>query len=119
MAPGELHLVDLPVFMDTDLQPVGKGIDHAGAHAVETAGDLIAATAELTAGVKHGKHNLQSRLAGLGLTIHGNTTAVIGDGDGISFIDGYGNMLTVASQRLVDGVVHDLIHQMVQTGGGG
>ena len=105
--------------MDPDFQPLGAGVDHAGAHAVEAAGHLVAAAAELSAGVKDGINHLQGGLAGLGLDVHGDTTAVIGDGDGVAGVDGDGDLGAVAGQSLVDGVVHDLIHQMVETGGAG
>ena len=61
LAPGELHLIDLPVLVDLHLQPLGQGVDHAGAHAVQAAGDLVAAAAELAAGVQDGKYHLQRR----------------------------------------------------------
>ena len=105
--------------MNPHPQPLAQSVDDGRAHAVQAAGDLIAAAAELAAGVEHGIHDLQSRTSGLGLDVHGNTTAVVGDGDGVAGVDGHGNMLTVSGQRLVDGVVHDFIDQVVQTGGGG
>ena len=95
--------------MDLHLQPLREGVDHAGAHAVETAGDLIASAAELAAGVQHGVYHLQRRAAGLLLDIHGDTTSVIGDGDGVALVDGDGDIRAVARQRFIDGVVHDLV----------
>ena len=84
---------------------------------MEAAGDLITAAAELTAGVEHRIDNLQSRFAGLGLDVNGDTAAVIGDGDGIAFIDDDVDLGAVSGQGFVDGVIHDLIDQMMQTGG--
>ena len=100
-------------------QPRGQCVDHRRAHAVQAAGDLVAAAAEFTAGVEHRVNHFQGRPSGLRLDIHGNAAAIIGDGDGITGVDGDGNMLTVPGQRLINGVVHDLIHQMVQSGGRG
>ena len=105
--------------MNPHPQPLAQSVDDGRAHAVQAAGDLITAAAELAAGVEHGIHDLQSRTSGLGLDVHGDTTAVVGDGDGVAGIDGHGNMLTVSGQRFVNGVVHDLIDEVVQTGGGG
>ncbi len=85
---------------------------------MQTAGDLVAAAAEFTAGVQHGVYHLQSRSAGLGLDVHGDATAVVGDGDGIAGIDGDGDVLAVARQRFVNGVVHNLVYQMVQSRAG-
>ena len=119
LATGELHLVDFAVLVDAHLQPLGQGVDHAGAHAVEAAGHLVAAAAELTAGVEDGEHNLQSGQAGLGLDIHGDAAAVVGDGDDVTLQNGHVDTVAVAGQGLVDGVVHDFVHQMVQARGGG
>ena len=119
LPPGELHLIDLAVPVDLDRQPLGKGVDHAGAHAVEAAGDLIASAAELSAGVEHGVHHLQGGLAGLGLDVHGDAPAVVRDGDGVARVDLHQNVGAEARQGLVDGVVHDLVDQMVEARGGG
>ena len=119
MAPGELHLIDLPVPVDLDRQPLGQGVDHAGAHAVEAAGDLVASAAEFAAGVKDGVHHLQGGLAGLGLDVHGDAPSVVHHGDGVSLVDLHQDIGAVAGQGLVDGVVHDLVDQVVEAGGGG
>ena len=105
--------------MDLYGQPFRQGIDHRSTHAVQTAGHLVAAAAELAAGVQHGEHHLQRRPARLGLDVHGDAASVIGDGDGIALVDGHRDLRAEACQRLVDGVIHDLIHQMVQTAGAG
>ena len=63
--------------MDPHLQPLAQGVDHAGAHAVEAAGHLVAAAAELAAGVEDGEHHLQGGQAGLGLDVHGDAAAVV------------------------------------------
>jgi hypothetical protein len=80
MSPRENFIsIDLAVFEYLDLQPFGQGVDHGGAHAVEAAGDLVAAAAEFAAGVQHGVHHLKRGLAGLGLDVHGDAAAVVGD----------------------------------------
>ena len=118
-AAGKLDLVDVAVLMDPDLHPLGKGVDYAAAHAVEAAGDLVAAAAKLAAGVKDGIHHLQSGFARLGLDVHRDAAAVVGDLDDVAGEDVHGDVGAVARQRLVDGVVHDLIDQMVKAGGRG
>ena len=115
LAPGELHLIDLAVLVDLDLQPFAQGVDHAGAHAVEAAGDLVAPAAELAAGVEHGENHLQGGQARLGLDVHGDAAAVVGDSDGVALVDGDGDLIAEAGQGLVDGVVHDLVDQVVQS----
>ena len=117
--PGEFHLIDLTVLVHPYRKPYGQGIHHRCAHAVEAAGDLIAAAAEFSAGVEDCIDHLQGRPAGLGLNVHGNAPAVVGDGDGLPRIDGDRNVLAIPGQGLVNGIVHDLIDQVVQTGDGG
>ncbi len=114
VAPGKPHLIDVAVFMNPNLQPLGQSVDDRRAHAVEAAGYLITAAAELTTGMEDGENDFQSGLAGLGLDIHGDTTAVISDGDGIAGVNGDGDILAIAGQSLIDGVIHDFIDQMVQ-----
>ena len=117
LAPCKLHLMDLAVPVNLHHQPFAQGVHHGSAHAVEAAGYLVAPAAELAAGVQHGVHHFQSGLAGLGLNVHGDAAAVIHHGDGVALVDGDGDLRAVARQRFVDGVVHDLIHQMVKAGG--
>ena len=119
LAPGKLHLVNLAVPVDLDGEPLGEGVDHAGAHAVEAAGDLVAAAAELAAGVEDGIHHLQGGTARLSLDVHGDAAAIVHHGDGVALVDLHQDVRAVACQGLVDGVVHDLIDQVVQPRGGG
>ena len=53
-----------PSRADLDPQPRGQRVDDADADAVEAAGDLVAAAAELAAGVEHGLDDLERVLAG-------------------------------------------------------
>ena len=119
MAARELHLINLAVAADLDLEPFGQRVDDRRADAVQAAGDLVASAAELAARVQDGIDDLERGLAGLLLDIDRNTAAVVRDGDGVAGVDGHADVLAVAGQRLVHGIVHDLIHQMVQTGNAG
>ena len=105
--------------MNLNPQPFRQGVDHTGAHAVEAAGDLITAAAELAAGVEDGIYHLQGGLAGLGLDVHRDAAAVVGDGDGVAVVNGDPDLGTVAGQSFVNGVVHDLIDQVVEAAGRG
>ena len=87
---------------------------HTGAHPVEAAGDLISAAAKLSAGVKDGEDHRHRGEAGLMLDPHGDAPAVIGDPDDIVREDLGLNMGAVALQRLVDGVIHDFVNQVVE-----
>ena len=113
VTPGKLHLVDFSITVYLHREPFAQGVDYTGAHAVEAAGHLVAAAAEFTAGVEHSVNHLESGPPGLGLDIHGNTAAVILYAN--STISLHGDISTVARQSFVDGVVYDLIDQVMQT----
>ena len=117
ISPGKTHLVDFSVLMDLNHQPLGKRIDHRSTDTVKTARDLIASSAELAAGVQHRKDDFQRALSGLFLNIYGNAASVVGDADDVPRFDAHFNMGAVSGQRLVDGVVDNLIDQVMQTGG--
>ena len=52
--------------------------------------------------------------AGISLNVHGDAAAVIGDLDDVVLEDFDLDVVAVAGQCFVDGVVHDLVDQMVQ-----
>ena len=64
--------------------------------------------------MQHGEHDLDSRLAAL-MHIHGDAAAVIDDRDAVVLVNRDLNVVAVACERLINGVVNDLIDQMVQT----
>ena len=85
---------------------------------MEAAGDLIASAAELTAGVEDGVNHLQGGLAGLGLDVYGDAPAVVHHGNGVPLVDLHQYLRAEARQGLVNGVIHNLIDQVVEAGGG-
>ena len=80
--------------------------------------DFIAAVAEFAAGVEHGQDDLHGGFPAF-VHVHGDAAAVIHDGDAVVPVDGHFHMVAVARQRLVDGVVHHLVNEMVQAALGG
>ena len=82
---------------------------------MQAAGDLVALAAELAAGVQDGIHHRHRGDTHFGMDAHGDTAAVIGHADDVPLQDLGLDMGAVAGQRLVDGVIHDLVHQVVQT----
>ena len=60
-AARELLAVDLPVAVHLGDEPLGERVDDGDADAVEAAGDLVAAPAELAAGVQLRQHDRQRR----------------------------------------------------------
>ena len=110
----------MSVPVDLDRQPFGKGVHHTGAHAVETAGDLVAPTAELAAGMQNGIHNRHGRQTRLVLHADRHTAAVILHADDVAGQDAHIDAVAIACKRFVDGVIYDFVNKMVQaarTGG--
>ena len=90
-AAGELHLIYLAVPVHLHLEPFGQSVDDRRADAVQTAGDLIASAAELTARVQHGEHDLKRALAGLLLNVDRNTAAIIAHADNVALFYRHGD----------------------------
>ena len=105
----------MPVAADLDREALGERVDDGDADAVQAAGDLVAAAvAELAAGVQHGQHDLDRRPA---LLLHDrdrDAAAVVGDGDRVVGVDRDVDRRREAGERLVDGVVDDLVDEVVQ-----
>ena len=115
LAAVEMLEMLMRAVLDVDLQPFGQRIDDRSADAVQTAGDLVAAAAELTAGMEHGIHD-RCRRDTLGRVDAGRDAAsVIGHADDVIRQDIDGNFRTEAGKRLINGVIDDLIHEVMQT----
>ena len=101
--------------MDFSHKAVGKGIYTGNAHTMKTSGNLIAILTEFTTGVKHRKHDLQSRAMLLLVHTRRDTTSVIFHPDGIPWKNAYIDIRTEASHSLIYTVIHHLIDQVMQT----
>ena len=100
---------------DGQVEPLRERVDDRHADAVEPAGDLVAAAiAELAAGVKDGEHDLGGRLLLLLHDVDGDAAAVVRDGDAVVRVDGDLDLGRLAGERLVDGVVHHLVDQVME-----
>ena len=106
----------MAVAANLDLQLLGEGVDDRDADAVQAAGDLVtAAVAELAAGVQDGEDDLDRRPALFLVHRDRDAAAVVDDRDGIVGMDPDRDLGAVTREGLVDGVVHDLVDQMMQT----
>ena len=110
-----LLLIDFSILIDGDGQVTGKSIDHGGANTVQAAGHFVAAAAELAAGVQHGEAYFNSRSMHLGMDTYRETAAIVLHGNGTILMERHVNALAIAGKRLVDGVVHNFVYQMMQT----
>ena len=106
---------DEAVAADLDVEPLGQRVDDGDADAVEAAGHLVsAAVAELAAGVEDGQHDLERRLALLLHRVDRDAAPVVDDRDRVVGVDRDLDGVAEAGERLVDGVVDDLVDQVVQ-----
>ena len=106
---------DVAVAADLHAQALGQGVDDRHADPMQAAGDLVAAAvAELAAGVQHGEHDFDGGAALLLHVVHRDATAVVDDGDRVVRVDRDGDLGAETGQRLVDGVVDDLVDEVVQ-----
>jgi hypothetical protein len=98
------------------VQLLRERVDDGDPDTVQAARHLVAAAvAELAAGVEHGQHHLERRAP---LLLHrgdGDAAAVVDDGDRVVGVDRHLDAVAEPGERLVDGVVDDLVHQVVQT----
>ncbi len=105
---------------DREVQPLGQRVDDRHADAVQAAGDLVAAAvAELAAGVEHGEDDLGGGLLLLGHRVDGDAAAVVRDRDGVVRVDDDLDLVGLAGEGLVDGVVDDLVDQVMEAAGAG
>ena len=118
-AAGELLLPQVAPVLDLHVEVGRERVHHGGADTVQTTGDLVAATTELTAGVQHGQRQRRGGdlLAGRG--VGRDASAVVGDAHPAVLAQRHLDRVAVARERLVDRVVHDLPDQVVQAAGPG
>jgi hypothetical protein len=112
----ELQVVRLAVAPDAQLQPLGERVHDGYAHAVQSAGNLVRVLVELAAGVQLGHDDLGGGALEVVvlLDVGRDAAAVVHHRDGVVGVDHDLDVVAVARQRLVDGVVHHLEHHVVQ-----
>ena len=86
-----------------------------GPDAVQPAGHLVARAAELGPGVERRHRRLHAGQAGRGVDVDGNAPPVVMDGNRGVLRDLDRDPVAVPGHRLVDGVVHDLVDQVMET----
>ena len=95
-------------------QPFGERVDDGKPHAVQAAGDLVSAAAEFAARVQFGQNELDRGDPLFVMDARGDAAAVVQHGAGAVLVDGNADGVAVAGQSLVDGVVDDLLHKVMQ-----
>src|SRR5690606_13462806 len=92
-----------------------QGVDDGDADAVKTTGDGVSAATELSAGVQDRHHDLDGRLLLLLVDVDRNTAAVVGDSESAVLADEHPDVVAVPGERFIDGVVDDLVDEVVET----
>jgi hypothetical protein len=110
---------DLAVALHLELEPRTEGVHHGDTHTVEPAGDLVALLVELPAGMERRQYDLRGRALFRRMLIRRNPAAVILHRDRVVVVDRDGDLATEARERLVDRIVHDLVHEVMETVGSG
>ena len=104
----------LAVAPDPEPEPGRKRVDDGDADAVQAAGNLVGVLVEFSAGVQLGHDDLGRRYALLAVDVGRNAASVVGDGDRAVGVERHRDLRGMAGERLVDGVVDDLIDHMMQ-----
>ena len=119
-APHVILIPEVSVGPDLQVEFFGERVDHGDADAVQATGHLgAAAVAELAAGVEHGQDDLGRGALLLFHDADRDATAVVGDADPVVRMDDHGDFVAMAGQCFVDGVVDDLVDEVMQPAGAG
>ena len=82
---------------------------------MQTAGNLIRAFIKLTSGMKHRQNNLECRLVQLLMLVDWDTTTVVDNRNRVVLANDHLYMSGIPGKSLVNGVVNNLINQMMQS----
>ncbi len=110
----ELHSVDVALLPHLGLEARRQGVDDRAADAVQTTGDLVAAATELASGVQLGEDELDGRHVVRLVAARRDAAAVVGDADAVVGQDRHVDARRVTGEGLVDRVVDDLPHEVMQ-----
>ncbi len=93
-------------------------VDDGHADTMQAAGDLVAFIVELAAGMQFGHHDFRSGTLFLVvvLDVDGNAAAVVLHADRVVGVDDDLDVVAIAGESLVDRIVDDLEHHMVEPG---
>ncbi len=100
--------------LHVDDQPGGQRVDDRDAHAVQATGHLVAAAAELAAGVEHRQRHGHGGDVLAGGGVGRDAATVVLDPDPAVGLQRQHDPVAVTGERLVDRVVDDLPDQVVQ-----
>ena len=111
--------IDLSAALDLHLEPFREGVHHGHADAMQAAGNLVGTLVELAAGVELREDDLGGRDPFGRVRFDRDAAPVVLDRHAAVDVDRDPDVGAVAGEGLVDGVVDDLEHEVVQTPFGG
>ena len=106
---------DVPLLTDLHVQGRGQRVDDGDTDAVQTTGDRVGLSVELSARVQRGEDDLHGRTLLHGVDTDRDTAPVVGHPEAAVGQQGHLDGVGVTRQGLVDRVVDHLVHQVVQT----
>ena len=115
-AVAEFDEVLLAVAPDRQLEPARERVDDRDADAMQAARHLVGVLVELTAGVQLGHDDLGRRDAFALVDVGRDAAPVVTHGARAVRIERDHHFLGVARERLIDGVVDDLVDHVVEAG---
>ena len=114
LAALERDLVFFAIAANVHDDALGKRVDDRDADAVQAAGHLVPAAAELATCVQDGEDDLDRGNLFLLVLFHRNAAPVVDNLDRVVGPDEHLNMVAISGERLVNRIVDDLVHQMMQ-----
>ncbi len=114
IAVVELDEMLLAVAPDRQLQPGRQRIHHRDADAVQPTGDLVGVLVEFSAGMELGHDDLGGRNTFAFVDVGRNAATIVAHRHRAVRIELDQDFLGIARERLVDGVVDDLVDHVVQ-----
>ena len=113
--PGKGLGENLLVLLNFNHQLHRQGVNHRNPNTVEPPGYLIPSAAKFPAGMKNGQGQFHPGFFLFMVHPCWNPTAIICHGDSIVRIHHHGNIPAIACQGLIDGVIHHLVYQMMES----
>ncbi len=115
-AVGEAVPPDEALLLDLDVEARRQRVHDGGADTVQTTGDGVGTTAELSTGVQDGEHDLDRRLVGVRrVRVDRDAATVVDDAHTAIREHRHEDRVGVTGQCLIDGVVDDLVDQVVES----
>src|SRR5262245_52104580 len=82
---------------------------------MQTAGDFIRSLVEFTTGMQFRKHDLGGGNTFCGMNVDRDPATVVAYSDAVVDMDRNIDLIAMTGQRFVNGVVDDLVNQMMET----